>query len=442
MKNFKVRTNDGEEFTLDVEDLSAQSNFIKSLLDGNFNDEEEEYVLLSEVNGNSLRRIIQWSDYYKNDNVKDNENINAKSDSLSVWDCEFFKMDQAALFQLIMSANYMDIPKLLDASCTFVANMIKNRTPDEIRKTFNIKNDLTEAEQEQSYHWQSKDVKKTGTDDMVMLSSRSKSSIVDNLKKRYMNDQIYTYIGPVLVSVNPFKNLPIYGTNELEIYRDTTLYENPPHIFAIGDVMYSNMRSEQTNQCGRVISQNVGERNFHIFYQILQIKDQNLYNDCGMTTPNSFLYLSQSECYTVDGINDSKDVEDTLNALKLLNMDEYEVNHVVQILMGILYIGNLQYDENDSSAAFIYDTKVSEMVAYLLELDMTLLNEKLTSREMDSKWGGQSEAIRVVYNYTQAHHAKDALSKTIYFRLFEYLVSVNVKCHLVYYKSSLRFNDS
>lgn len=62
--------------------------------------------------------------------------------------------------------------------------------------------------------------------------------------------------------------------------------------------------------------------------------------------------------------------------------------------------------------------------AYLLGIDQSRLKEKLTSRKMDSKWGGKSESIDVTLNQEQACYTRDALAKALYARLFDYLVEV------------------
>lgn len=58
-------------------------------------------------------------------------------------------MEALNLETLLQAANYLDIKGLLDVTCKTVANMIKGKTPEEIRKTFNIKNDFTEEEEAQ-----------------------------------------------------------------------------------------------------------------------------------------------------------------------------------------------------------------------------------------------------------------------------------------------------
>ena len=58
-------------------------------------------------------------------------------------------VDQSTLFELILAANYLDVKPLLELGCKTVADMIKGKSPDEIRATFNIKNDFTPEEEEQ-----------------------------------------------------------------------------------------------------------------------------------------------------------------------------------------------------------------------------------------------------------------------------------------------------
>ncbi|XP_012265926.2 unconventional myosin-Ie-like [Athalia rosae] len=99
------------------------------------------------------------------------------------------------------------------------------------------------------YHWQSQNVKVSGVDDMVLLPKVNEESISDNLKKRYMDDYIFTCIGPVLVSINPFKQMPYFGDKEIEIYQGAAPYENPPHIYGLADEMYRNMLIDNESQC-------------------------------------------------------------------------------------------------------------------------------------------------------------------------------------------------
>ncbi|KAK8263367.1 hypothetical protein V6Z11_D12G037300 [Gossypium hirsutum] len=67
---------------------------------------------------------------------------------LKRWDALFVKVDQSTLFDLILAADFMNINSLMDLTCKTVANMMKGKTTEEIRGTFNIKNDYTpEAEE-------------------------------------------------------------------------------------------------------------------------------------------------------------------------------------------------------------------------------------------------------------------------------------------------------
>ncbi|KAL4202391.1 hypothetical protein AMTRI_Chr02g220790 [Amborella trichopoda] len=68
--------------------------------------------------------------------------------AINVWDSKFVNVDTDTLYDLIVAANFLDIPDLMDLACQTAANMIKGKTPEEIRKTFNIENDFTAEEEE------------------------------------------------------------------------------------------------------------------------------------------------------------------------------------------------------------------------------------------------------------------------------------------------------
>ncbi|KAK6020065.1 hypothetical protein OSTOST_14287, partial [Ostertagia ostertagi] len=84
---------------------------------------------------------------------------------------------------------------------------------------------------------------------MVLLSKLSEQSIADNLKKRFHGNSIFTYIGPVLISVNPFKQMPYFTEKDMDQYQGAAQYENPPHIYALADNMYRNMLIDNESQC-------------------------------------------------------------------------------------------------------------------------------------------------------------------------------------------------
>ena len=88
-----------------------------------------------------------------------------------------------------------------------------------------------------------------GVEDLVMLPKVTEEAIIENLQKRYMQDLIYTNIGPVLISINPYRNLGIGTPEYVHTYQGRFRHELPPHIFALAEETYRAMKGEGMNQC-------------------------------------------------------------------------------------------------------------------------------------------------------------------------------------------------
>nr|XP_061789718.1 unconventional myosin-Ie-like isoform X1 [Nerophis lumbriciformis] len=345
---------------------------------------------------------------------------------------------------------------------------------------------------------------------MVLLSKINEDAITENLKKRYMDDYIFTYIGPVLISVNPFKQLPYFTDREVDLYQGAAQYENPPHIYALADDVYRNMMIDSENQCviisgesgagktvaakyimsyvskvsgggdkvqhvkdiilqsnplleafgnaktvrnnnssrfgkyfeiqfsrggapdggkisnfllekSRVVSQNPGERNFHIYYQLLEGASGEQRENLGVTTPDYYNYLNQSGTFTVEDVNDKKEFSDTLEAMSVVGLSAEDQDSVVQLVAGILHLGNINFRE-ENNFAVVESADFLAFPSFLLGIPQDALCDKLTSRIMDSKWGGKTESISVTLNTEQACFTRDALAKALYSRLFDFLV--------------------
>ena len=115
--------------------------------------------------------MIEWCVHHKGDPPAANDDdadSRKKTTDIEEWDQKFMQVDQEMLFEIILvglfrcftcpfgltyrtsqAANYLDIKALLDVGCKTVANMIKGKSPEEIRKTFNIQNDFTPEEEDQ-----------------------------------------------------------------------------------------------------------------------------------------------------------------------------------------------------------------------------------------------------------------------------------------------------
>ncbi|KAJ1362089.1 Skp1- protein [Parelaphostrongylus tenuis] len=146
----KLVTNDGQNFDVPI-DVIRLSNTINTMLQSlGIVSESNDPIPISKVSGPIMKKVLQWCTYHKDDlSIDDLDSCENRTDDIPSWDMEFLKVDQATLFDLINAANYLDIKGLLCVSCKTVANMIRGKTPEEIRRIFNIRNDFTPEEEEE-----------------------------------------------------------------------------------------------------------------------------------------------------------------------------------------------------------------------------------------------------------------------------------------------------
>ncbi|KAJ7554107.1 hypothetical protein O6H91_06G125600 [Diphasiastrum complanatum] len=141
----KLRSSDEEMFVVD-ESVAFESQTVKNMIEDTGTDSP---IPLPNVSSKILAKVIEYCKYHVELQKAGEDKTAVSEEDVKAWDAEFVKVDQATLFDLILAANYLNIKSLLDLTCQTVADMIKGKTPDEIRKTFNIKNDFTPEEEEE-----------------------------------------------------------------------------------------------------------------------------------------------------------------------------------------------------------------------------------------------------------------------------------------------------
>jgi len=153
----KLITSDDKEFSVD-RDIAERSELIKDML-GNGGDKHP--ILLYNVCESVLAKVLEYCEHHRGEPVHtQDDDVPIRTTDITEWDQRFICVDQEMLFEIILAANYLDIKPLLDVGCKAVANTIKGKTPEEIRKLYNVVNDFTPEEEAQimrENEWAGKD---------------------------------------------------------------------------------------------------------------------------------------------------------------------------------------------------------------------------------------------------------------------------------------------
>ena len=171
----------------------------------------------------------------------------------------------------------------------------------------------------------------------------------------------------------------------------------------------------------RVTTQTRGERAYHIFAQLCAGLETGLRDKFGLEHASTYHYLNQSDCYTIDGVDDGDDWEATVKAMYALQFTRTQIESIWQLLVAVLQIGNLRMVANPEKTdlTVIENTPDLERACATLGLPShDVLASALVFRSVTIR----GSISMIPLKPPEAEANRDALAKTIYSKLFDFIV--------------------
>ena len=169
----------------------------------------------------------------------------------------------------------------------------------------------------------------------------------------------------------------------------------------------------------RLVKQSSKERNFHIFYQLcagLSESERKRYHITDVIS--DFNYLNQTDT----DVEDSRAFSETIRVMENLGFDDPAIANVLELLSAILHLGNIQFHDQDDEAHL--DEATPDIVANLLKTTRTQLESSLCTKTIVTKY----ETIQSSLTIVQAQKTRDAVSKTLYSCLFDWIIYKVNRC--------------
>ncbi|KAI5635399.1 myosin head (motor domain) domain-containing protein [Phthorimaea operculella] len=173
----------------------------------------------------------------------------------------------------------------------------------------------------------------------------------------------------------------------------------------------------------RIVSQNKGERNYHIFYSLVTGLSADEKKKLELGYPADYAYLNSGNMLTCDGRNDGLEFADIRSAFKVLNFTDDDVWGVFSLLAAILHLGNLKfksYNFNNIESSEVADSINASRIANLLGVNKSKLCDALTRKTITA----QGDKVVSTITPASAVIGRDALVKAIYGHVFEHIVEV------------------